>query len=84
MGHEIEDMWPDGRLVGEIGLAHATAAELGVPLVLLSGDDTTCVEMANWDSSVTTVAVEYTRDLYRLFGVWTRVATALTNQAPYC
>lgn len=161
MGHEIEDMWLDGRPVGEIGLAHATAAALGVPVVMLSGDDTACAEMTDWDSSVTTVAVKYARDrfaaelrpisearraieeaaagsltgratepvpaadpgtsvlavrwqsasvastllgvpgvtsadsrtvrtsgtlpdLYRLFGVWTRVATALTNQAPYC
>ncbi|MCX4398782.1 M55 family metallopeptidase [Streptomyces sp. NBC_00257] len=160
MGHEIEDMWLEDRPVGEIGLAHATAAALGVPVVMLSGDDTACAEMTDWDSTVTCVAVKHaggrfaaelpplaearqaietavassltTRqaaaltahcgtstltvrwqsasvastllgipgvtsadsrtvqasgplpDLYRLFGVWTRVATALTNQAPYC
>ena len=39
MGHEIEDMWLDGRPVGEIGLAHATAAAIGVPVVALTGDD---------------------------------------------
>ncbi|WAZ26069.1 M55 family metallopeptidase [Streptomyces cinnabarinus] len=159
MGHEIEDIWLNGRPVGEIALAHATAAALGVPLAALTGDDRACEEMAEWDASVTTVAVKHARDrfaadlrptdeartaieqsitaaltanrtppapppadstltvrwqsssvastllgipgvtatdtrtveaqgtlptLYRLFGVWMRVATSLTNQPPYC
>ena len=158
MGHEIEDMWLDGRPAGEIGLAHATAAALGVPVAALSGDDAACAEMAAWDRAVTTVAVKQAvdrfaaelrpvrdaraaieagvadglrtlrpaehegqpatlavrwqsasvaaqllgiprvsardsrtvevsgqlPDLYRLFGVFLRVATALTNQPPYC
>jgi D-amino peptidase len=159
MGHEIEDMWLDGRPVGEIGLAHATAAAIGVPMAVLTGDDCACAEMAEWDASVTTVAVKNARDrfaadlrpaeearsaieeavaaslsaqrpatvaptgpstlavrwqsasvastllgipgvtstdtrtvqaqgalpsLYRLFGVWMRVAASLTNQPPYC
>ncbi|MCX4431013.1 MULTISPECIES: M55 family metallopeptidase [Streptomyces] len=159
MGHEIEDMWLDGRPVGEIGLAHATAAAIGVPVAVLTGDDCACAEMAEWDASVTTVAVKNARNrfaadlrpaaeartaiedavaaslsaqrpatvvpsgpstltvrwqsasvastllgipgvtstdtrtvqaqgplpsLYRLFGVWMRVAASLTNQHPYC
>jgi D-amino peptidase len=159
MGHEIEDIWLDGRPVGEIGLAHATAAAIGVPVTVLTGDDCACTEMTEWDASVTTVAVKYARDrfaaelrpteearaaiesavaaglstlpktsavaaapstlkvrwqsssvastllgipgvtsvdtrtvqaqgtlpdLYRLFGVWMRVAASLTNQPPYC
>ncbi|WP_225840107.1 M55 family metallopeptidase [Streptomyces sp. NK08204] len=158
MGHEIEDMWLDGRPVGEIGLAHATAAAIGVPVTVLTGDDCACAEMTEWDASVRTVAVKYARDrfaadlrpaeearaaiektvaaalstprkasavggastltvrwqsasvastllgipgvastdsrtvqaqgalpsLYRLFGVWMRVAASLTNQPPYC
>lgn len=159
MGHEIEDIWLDGRPVGEIGLAHATAAALGVPVTALTGDDSACTEMSEWDGLVATVAVKYARDrfaaelrpveaarwaieetvaaslsaplktppaasgpstltvrwqsasvasiplgipgvtstdsrtvqargalpgLYRLFGVWMRVAGSLTNQPPYC
>ncbi|GGV17675.1 transporter [Streptomyces filipinensis] len=159
MGHEIEDMWLDGRPVGEIGLAHATAAALGVPVVALTGDDVACAEMTAWDASVVTVPVKYAHDrfaaelrpeaeawkaveeavaaalspaprrpaavaaeatlavrwqsasvaatllgipgvtaddsrtvratgglpsLYRQFGVWMRVASSLTSQAPYC
>ncbi len=45
MGHEIEDMWLDSDPVGEIGMVHATAAALGVPVVLLTGDDAACAEM---------------------------------------
>jgi D-amino peptidase len=145
--------------VGEIGLAQATAAALGVPVAVLTGDDLACAEMTAWDASVATVAVKYARDrfaaelrpadeartaieeavasrlavpltappaasgpstltvrwqsasvastllgipgvtstdtrtvraqgelpgLYRLFGVWMRVAASLTNQPPYC
>ncbi|GAA1069342.1 M55 family metallopeptidase [Streptomyces sanglieri] len=64
MGHEIEDMWLDGRPVGEIGLAHATAAALGVPVAVLTGDDRACEEMTEWDASVTTVAVKYAHDRF--------------------
>ncbi|MEV0175638.1 M55 family metallopeptidase [Streptomyces sp. NPDC050803] len=159
MGHEIEDIWLDGRPVGEIGLAHATAAAIGVPLVALTGDDAACAETSAWDDTVRTVPVKFARDrftaelrpteeargaieetvaaalstpparpaapaspatlvvrwqsasvpatltgipgvtatdsrtveasgelpaLYRLFGVWMRVASSLTNQPPYC
>ncbi|MBA0051190.1 peptidase M55 [Streptomyces sp. AJS327] len=159
MGHEIEDIWLGGRPVGEIGLAQATAAALGVPLAALTGDDHACAETMAWDDGVTTVAVKYAHDrfaaelrppeearrkieeavgaalsapartcspvpspsaltvrwqsasvaamllgipqvtsldsrtvraegdlpaLYRLFGVWMRVAASLTNQPPYC
>lgn len=64
MGHEIEDMWLDDRPVGEIGLAHATAAALGVPVVALTGDDAACAEMTAWDESVVTVPVKYARDRF--------------------
>jgi D-amino peptidase len=64
MGHEIEDMWLNGQPVGEIGLLHATAAALRVPVGLLSGDDAACEEMAAWDSGVTTVQVKLARDRF--------------------
>jgi D-amino peptidase len=64
MGHEIEDMCLDGRPVGEIGLAHATAAALGVALTALTGDDCACTEMTEWDVSVSTVAVKYARNRF--------------------
>lgn len=67
MGHEIEDMWLDGAPVGEIGLAHATAAAVGVPVAALTGDDAACAEMTQWDASVSTVAVKYAQVRARPF-----------------
>jgi D-amino peptidase len=64
MGHEIEDMWLDDQLVGEIGMLHAAAASLGVPVALLTGDDTACAEMTAWDDRVSTVAVKHARDRF--------------------
>jgi D-amino peptidase len=64
MGHEIEDMWLDDRPAGEIGLTHATAAALGVPVVVLTGDDAACAEAADWDPAVRTVSVKKARDRF--------------------
>lgn len=64
MGHEIEDMWLDGRPVGEFGFAHATATALGVPVVMLSGDDVACEEATAWDDRVVTAPVKYARDRF--------------------
>ncbi|MFG2118805.1 M55 family metallopeptidase [Streptomyces sp. NPDC048710] len=64
MSHEIEDIRLDGRPVGEIGLAHATAAALGVPVVALTGDDAACAEMTAWDASVVTVPLKYAHDRF--------------------
>jgi D-amino peptidase len=64
MGHEIEDMWLDDAPTGEIGLTHATAAALGVPVVVLTGDDAACAEATAWDPAVRTVAVKQARDRF--------------------
>jgi D-amino peptidase len=64
MGHEIEDMWLEGHAVGEIGLVHATAAAIGVRVVLLTGDDAACAEMTHWDSGVATVPVKRAIDRF--------------------
>ncbi|NUR57452.1 MAG: M55 family metallopeptidase [Catenulispora sp.] len=64
MGHEIEDMWLDGTAAGEIGLVHACAAALGVPLVVLTGDDAACAEAAAWDAEIATVPVKYVRSRF--------------------
>lgn len=64
MGHEIEDIWLDGSPVGEIGLAQATAAALGVPVAVLTGDDAACAEAAAWDERIATVPVKYAHDRF--------------------
>ncbi|MGZ0148476.1 M55 family metallopeptidase [Kribbella sp. WER1] len=64
MGHEIEDIWLDDQLTGEIGLFHAAAAAHGVPVALLTGDDTACDEMKAWDPMVATVPVKQAKDRF--------------------
>lgn len=64
MGHEIEDIWLDDQPTGEIGLLHAAAAAHGVPVALLTGDDTACDEMKAWDPTVATVPVKYAKDRF--------------------
>lgn len=64
MGHEIEDIWLDDRPTGEIGLFHAASAAYGVPVALLTGDDTACDEMKSWDPAVATVPVKYAKDRF--------------------
>jgi len=64
MGHEIEDIWLDDEVTGEIGLFHAAAAAYGVPVALLTGDDTACDEMKAWDPAVATVPVKFAKDRF--------------------
>jgi D-amino peptidase len=64
MGHEIEDIWLDDDATGEIGLLHAASTAYGVPVALLTGDDTACAEMKAWDPGVATVPVKYAKDRF--------------------
>ncbi|TCN44041.1 D-amino peptidase [Kribbella orskensis] len=64
MGHEIEDIWLDDRLTGEIGLFQATATALGVPVALLTGDDAACDEAVAWDPFIATVPVKHAKDRF--------------------
>ncbi|MET9772298.1 M55 family metallopeptidase [Streptomyces sp. NPDC006415] len=58
MNGEILDVRVTGRPLGEIGLNAAMAGHLGVPVVLLSGDDAACAEMADLVPGTVTVAVK--------------------------
>ena len=44
----IQGMWLNGREVGEIGVDAAIAAEHGVPVVMVSGDDKAFAEAKDW------------------------------------
>lgn len=54
----IQNLWLNGRLVGEIGIHAAIAAELGVPVILVSGDDKACAEAEEWIPGVVTCQVK--------------------------
>ncbi|MFD0421730.1 M55 family metallopeptidase [Streptomyces parvus] len=58
MNGEILDVRVAGRSLGETGLNTAMAGHLGVPVVLLSGDDAACAEMADLVPGTVTVAVK--------------------------
>lgn len=58
MSGNILDVRVSGRSLGEIGLNAAMAGHLGVPVVLLSGDDRACAELRELVPSAVTVAVK--------------------------
>ncbi|WP_018569698.1 M55 family metallopeptidase [Streptomyces sp. PsTaAH-124] len=58
MNDGILDVRVAGRSMGEIGLNAAMAGHLGVPVALLSGDDSACAELLALVPSAHTVAVK--------------------------
>ncbi|SBU89003.1 D-amino peptidase [Streptomyces sp. Ncost-T6T-1] len=58
MNGEILDVRVAGRSLGEIGLNAAMAGHLGVPVVLLSGDDAACAEVTELVPAAVTVPVK--------------------------
>ncbi|MCL6286692.1 M55 family metallopeptidase [Streptomyces fimicarius] len=58
MNDAILDVRVAGRSLGEIGLNAAMAGHLGVPVVLLSGDDAACAEAADLIPEAVTVPVK--------------------------
>ncbi|MEV6454313.1 M55 family metallopeptidase [Streptomyces anulatus] len=58
MNGEILDVRVAGRSLGEIGLNAAMAGHLGVPVVLLSGDDAACAELNDLIQAAVTVPVK--------------------------
>ncbi|MFI1571348.1 M55 family metallopeptidase [Streptomyces anulatus] len=58
MNGEILDVRMAGRSLGEIGLNAAMAGHLGVPVVLLSGDDAACAELNDLVQAAVTVPVK--------------------------
>lgn len=54
----IQNIVLNGRKVGEIGVDAIVAAEHGVPVVLVTGDDVTCREASQWIDGVVTCRVK--------------------------
>lgn len=63
MNGEILDVRVAYRSLGEIGLNAAMAGHLGVPVVLLSGDDAACAELTDLVPETVTVAVKEARGM---------------------
>jgi D-amino peptidase len=58
MGHEIHDLYLNGAVTGEIGLMAAYAGSLGVPVALVTGDESACAEARETLGEVMTVPVK--------------------------
>lgn len=54
----VQNLWLNGRRVGEIGIDAAIAAEHGVPTVLVTGDDYACREADDFIPGVITCVVK--------------------------
>ncbi|MBN2449339.1 MAG: M55 family metallopeptidase [Lentisphaeria bacterium] len=54
----IQNMWLNGRPVGEVGIDAAIAGDYGVPTVLVTGDNYVCREAREWIPGVMTCEVK--------------------------
>ncbi|KAB2369518.1 M55 family metallopeptidase [Actinomadura montaniterrae] len=64
MGREIQDLYLNGEVAGEIRLMAGYAGSLGVPVGLVAGDEAACVEARDVLGDVPTVAVKAGHDRY--------------------
>lgn len=53
-----QNMWLNGKKAGEIGIDAAIAGDLGIPTILVTGDDKTCLEAEDWIPGVVTCQVK--------------------------
>jgi D-amino peptidase len=54
----IQNMWVNERKAGEIGIDAIIAAEHGVPVIMVSGDDKACAEAKEWLPEAVTCQVK--------------------------
>jgi D-amino peptidase len=54
----VQDVWLNGRLVGETGMNAAVMGAFGIPVLLISGDQTLAAEAADWIPGIETAVVK--------------------------
>lgn len=54
----VQNVWLNGRLTGEIGLNASVCGHFGVPVLLLSGDQSANKEAAEWIAGIENVVVK--------------------------
>lgn len=64
MGREIQNLYLNGEIAGEIRLMAGYAGSLGVPIGLVAGDEAACAEARDVLGAVPTVAVKRGLDRY--------------------
>lgn len=64
LGTSVLSVWVNGEPASEGAMNALLAAEFGVPVVLVTGDDLTCAEAAGWAPGAQRVAVKTCVDRY--------------------
>jgi D-amino peptidase len=64
LGTTITGVWINGEPASEGAMNALLAAEYGVPVVLVTGDDQTCADAKNWAPGAELVPVKYCVDRY--------------------
>ena len=60
----IANLWLNGRLTGEFGLNASLCGHFGVPVLMVSGDQTVCTEARDWVPGVATAQVKQAAGRY--------------------
>jgi D-amino peptidase len=55
---KVMNIWMNDRVVGEIGLNAAVCGQFDVPILMISGDQSACVEAVDWIPGIETVIVK--------------------------
>jgi len=54
----VANLWLNGRISGEFGLNGAVCGELGIPVLMVSGDQTVCAEAREWAPGIAAAQVK--------------------------
>jgi D-amino peptidase len=79
--NQITGVWLDGVRASEGRLNAALAAEYGVPVLLVTGDDLTCVDAGEYDPDARTVAVKECVSRYAAVCVPPAVTATMISEA---
>lgn len=60
----VANLWLNGRITGEFGLNGAICGEAGIPVIMVSGDQTVCTEAGEWAPGIVTAQVKIAAGRY--------------------
>ena len=64
MNREIQNAWINGKKCGEMGVDSAVLSDMGIPIIMVSGDDKTCLEAQDLIPGVVTAEVKQGTDCH--------------------
>jgi D-amino peptidase len=77
----ITNVWLNGALVGEYGLNAAAAGHFGVPVLMISGDQTACAQALELLGSLETAVVKRASGFFSAECLSPKVALQMINEA---